>query len=476
MNFGLRLKFICLLPLIFVLAGFPSRTVRAESRVASAGWAEVDITPPLGISLGGRGSPETHANKILDPLHAQVLYLKDANGTGMVVVSFDLIGMSRDLGARIRTSIVHELGVEYNLVVLNCSHTHSGPYMCRDIMAGIAPEPPNEIDYLNALADKIVAATRTTKKSLTPVKVEVFEGKSQVAINRRGHNKSGQPGIIPNPNGPIAEKVWILKLSPTNGAPPAVIFSYACHPVIVYGFDLAAVSADFPGAARNALREKLGDKVHAQFIQGLAGDVRPRVLADLEHNRFRASTATDAKNAGDELARDILTALGTKAKTLDLDIAGTMDYPFMPRGNPPPRSTYENLSTNKNAFLQDVAKYWLARYDLGEEGFARGDALPTGLVRLAKNQWIWYSAGEPCVEWGPKVTKWLAPRNVVMWGYCQQELSYIPTEEMIPEGGYEVNDSNRARASTPAPFAPGINDAVRKSALRQAAFIDAKVK
>jgi hypothetical protein len=47
---------------------------------------------------------------------------------------------------------------------------------------------------------------------------------------------------------------------------------------------------------------------------------------------------------------------------------------------------------------------------------------------------------------------------------------------MLPEGGYEVNDSNRARASTPAAYAPGINEAVRKSLLRQAAFIEAKVK
>jgi hypothetical protein len=470
-----RLTFLPALLLAGIFFGVFCAPCEAESQTASAGWAEAEITPPLGISLGGRGTPETHANKILDPLYAQVLYLKDANGAGMVVVSFDLIGMSHDLGNRIRNSIVQELGVEYNLVVLNCSHTHSGPYMFRELMAGIAPQPQNEIDYFNALANKIVSATRAAKKSLTPVKVEVFEGTSKVAINRRGRDKTGHPGIIPNPNGPIAEKVWVMKLSPVDKSAPAVVFSYACHPVIVYEYEKAAISADFPGVTRNALREALGEKSHVQFVQGLAGDVRPRVLADIEHNRFRAPTPADKISAGKELAGDVLKALEGKGKKLDLNLAGTMDRPFLPRGNPPPRAIYETMATNKSEFQRSVAKYWLERYDSGE-GFARGDALPVGLIRLAKDQWVWYSAGEPCVEWGPLVAKWLAPRNVVMWGYCQQGLSYIPTEEMLPEGGYEVNDSNRARASTPAAYAPGINEAVRKSVLRQAAFIDAKVK
>ena len=199
-------------------------SVRAETLSASAGWADVDITPPLGIGLGGRGGPEATAHKVLDPLYAEVLYLKDGKGTGMVVVSFDLVGISHELSERIRTAIVRELGVGYDLVVLNCSHTHSGPYMIRDLIAGVGPPPQMEIDYFKTLTDKIIEATRAAKKSIAPVKVEVFEGKSRVAINRRGKNREGKRAIIPDPNGPIAEKVWILKLSPLDGGAPAVIF------------------------------------------------------------------------------------------------------------------------------------------------------------------------------------------------------------------------------------------------------------
>jgi hypothetical protein len=444
-----------------------------------AGWAEVEITPPLGIALGGRGGPITSATKILDPLVAQVLFLQDASGTGFVLVSFDLIGISHELSDKIRRDIVHELGVDWNLVVLNTSHTHSGPYMIRDLMAGVGPAPGIEINYFKTLEEKIILAARAAEKKLTPVKVEVFNGVSEIAINRRGKNRFGKRGIIPDANGPFDKNLWVMKLTPQNGTAPAILFSYACHPVLVYGFNYSAVSADFPGVARKVLREKFGEKIHAQFVQGFAGDVRPRIVADLKNNRFRASTPDDLQKAGTELANDISSALKNDGKVLSLKIAAASDQPFLPRDKPPSRETYEKMradaSQKTNKFLIAVSEFWLARYDSGE-GFAKGDAWPVGLIRLADNQWICYMAGEPCVEWREKLSRWLPGKNFVPFGYCQESNTYFPTAEMLPEGGYEVLDCNRARASSPAPFAPGIDDAIRESFLRQLSFINANVK
>src|SRR2546421_5676155 len=101
---------------IFTVAnGTPCAAENAEA-AAMAGWAQVEITPPLGIGLGGRGGPETLAKNNLDPLYAQVLYLKDSKGTGFVLASFDLVSLPHELSDRIRNAIVNELGVEWNLV------------------------------------------------------------------------------------------------------------------------------------------------------------------------------------------------------------------------------------------------------------------------------------------------------------------------------------------------------------------------
>lgn len=465
--------------LLFTFFSFEISSAEKVKSTAQAGWAEIDITPPLGITLGGRGAPSTASKKVLDPLFAQVLYLKDAKETGFVLVSLDLISVSHELSDKLRLALMHELGVPWNLIVLNCSHTHSGPYMIRDLMAGVGNAPEIEIKYFKTLEQKIILAARIAAQTMTSVKVETYEGTSKVAINRRGKNKNGQRGIVPDPNGPIAEKVWVLKVSPKNGNPPAIIFSYACHPVIVYSYNFSAISADFPGVTRNVLREKLGEKVHTQFVQGLAGDVRPRIVADLEKKRFRASTTSDLQKAGTDLANDVLTALETKGVTLNLNIAGASDRPFLPRDQPPAREIYEQMKSEAaaktNKFQTALSEYWLSCYDSGF-GFAKGDAWPIGLIRLAENQWVCYFAGEPCVEWATKLSQWLPGKNIVPWGYCQEGLSYLPTAEMLPEGGYEVLESNRARRSTPAQHAPGINDAVRESLLRQLSFINTQVK
>jgi hypothetical protein len=480
MNFKRPFFNVIFIPLLVLMLCNSLRS--AESRLessASAGWAEIEITPPLGIALGGRGAPATASKKVVDPLFAQVLFLKDSKGTGFVLVSFDLISLSHDLSEKIRLKIVHELGVSWNLVVLNCSHTHSGPYMLRDLMAGVDPAPQIEIDYFKSLEQKIISATRAAAKAMTPVKVEVFNGTSEIAINGRGKNKIGETSLLPNANGLFDEKLWVMKLTPDNEKPPAVIFSYACHPVITYGFNYSAISADFPGVARNVLREKLGPKTHAQFVQGLAGNVRPRIVADLKNNRFRKPTPDDLQKAGTDLANDVLSALESKGEVLSLNIAGTSDRPFTPRDKPPEREVFEKMKTDAaaktNKFQTAVSKHWLSCYDSGY-GFAKGDAWPVGLIRLAEKQWICYFAGEPCVEWRAKISQWLPGKNFVPWGYCQEGISYLPTEEMLHEGGYEVADSNRTRVSTPTQHAPGINDAVRESLLRQLSFINADVK
>jgi hypothetical protein len=217
----------------------------AAGPVARAGWSEVEITPPLGIALGGRGGPLTLANKVLDPLCAQVLYLQDVKGTGFVLVSFDMVGITHELGDRIRTAIVHEVGVEWNLVVLNCStpwravHDSQFDGRCR-------PAPKVESDYFDALTEKIISATRAAAKSLKPVDAEVFNGKSEVGINRRNRNRQGLMTMLPNANAPFDEKVWVLKLTPKDGGEAAVIFlrlsSSSRH-----GAAFFAISADFPG-------------------------------------------------------------------------------------------------------------------------------------------------------------------------------------------------------------------------------------
>ena len=286
--------------------------------------------------------------------------------------------------------------------------------------------------------------------------------------------------MLPNAQAPFDEKVWVMKLTPERRARPAVVFSYACHPVIVYGYAYSAISADFPGATRNLLRESLGPKAHFQFVQGFAGDIRPRVLADLDKRPF-PQVATGGFGAGGQGPgrRGADRAEVPRRKRFHWTLRAPRTGHILPRGKPPPTGGVTKRCgraalANTNAFRLGVSDYWLKHYDSGE-GFARGDAWSLGLIRLAGNQWIVHSGGEPCIEWRAKIAQWLALLNIVDLGLLPggERLSADGSDaagRRLRGAGFELRPREHARALRARHRA-----AVRESLLRQLAFIRAKV-
>ena len=90
-----------------------------------AGWAGIDITPPLGLPLGGRGPRFTNGATLLDPLTAHALLLEDAKGSRTLWLSLDLIGVSFATSAQWRYDLAAATGVPYEAIILNFAHTHS---------------------------------------------------------------------------------------------------------------------------------------------------------------------------------------------------------------------------------------------------------------------------------------------------------------------------------------------------------------
>ncbi|MGB9626660.1 MAG: neutral/alkaline non-lysosomal ceramidase N-terminal domain-containing protein, partial [Phycisphaerae bacterium] len=416
---------IVLLP---VVTGF-SDALRADAAVALAGFAETDITPPVGIDLGGRGCSNESSNAIVDPLFAQAAVLQDARGHTLVFVSLDLIGLSRPCGDALRAEIAGKLHTPAENVILNCSHTHSGPMMYRDVLAACGPPKDIERKYMEELAAKVVAMCAAAADRLAPVMVRVFQGKSDIGIDRRGRNERGEPAMVPNPAGPRDPTVWILRLDSPGGEPRGILFSYACHPVTVYGCARRSISADYPGAARRELRAALGRGVHVQFFQGAAGNIRPRVAADLKALKFRPGTLADKDTVGRQLATAVLDAFKGQGRTLSLEIAATMTRIDLARGTPPDRSVYERIAASGHDHQAAAARYWLEQYDKG--GPTQETVSWTlGVVRLAPDQWICYFSGEPVVQWVSLVRRWFGDRPVAVFGYTQEAFGYLPVDEI----------------------------------------------
>jgi len=101
-----------------------------------AGVATIDITPNNSLWMAGFAARTAPSQGTALPLHAKALALDDGRGQPAVLVTCDLLGVTR----RIADSVANAVRDRYKLprarLLLNASHTHCGPVI--DDMLSIA--------------------------------------------------------------------------------------------------------------------------------------------------------------------------------------------------------------------------------------------------------------------------------------------------------------------------------------------------
>src|SRR5215471_18006993 len=124
-----------------------------------AGVGRVNITPDKPIYLSGYAA-RTHASEgVQHDLWAKALAIEDNQGSRVVVVTMDLIGIPRGLADIVAARVQKQYGLERSRLVLNASHTHTGPMVGRnlDILFDLSPAERTVIDeYTARLTDNLV--------------------------------------------------------------------------------------------------------------------------------------------------------------------------------------------------------------------------------------------------------------------------------------------------------------------------------
>src|SRR5687767_1735695 len=90
----------------------------------TAGAAQVDVTPPVGIPMAGyyslRGAEGTH-----DPLLAKAIVF-EKDGTRAALVGLDLITTTAGLVADARKLVEDRTGIPGRNVMISATHSHTG--------------------------------------------------------------------------------------------------------------------------------------------------------------------------------------------------------------------------------------------------------------------------------------------------------------------------------------------------------------
>ncbi len=301
---GIRTWLLIAIALSSALAT-PREVAAAELR---AGAAKVDITNKDAGPVSG--IPYVKALVLTDGKTTAVIATVDAVAIGQIG------SIRNDYLGKVRAELKKDLGIAPENFVVNASHCHA--IICEDIV------------------ERTVQAVKAAYEKLEPVTAGVGRGtETRVSENRRIKLKNGREADVRHAYsmpadedvadvGPIDPEIGILRLDRKNGTPLAIVYNFACHPIM--GVPSKVNTGDMTSFANQAIEDCYGEGTTAIFLQGCGGDINPIQYKAVNYPR-------DAEPLGNLLALSTIRA-ANKIKTGDKTDLHVINEPLeLPRAD-----------------------------------------------------------------------------------------------------------------------------------------------
>lgn len=406
---------------LLLLLGLPAAAQDGPAAF-KAGFAEVDITPPMGTPKQGSNS-KTVASSVADPIYARAAVF-ELGAERFAILQLDTALILAGETAAIRARIAKDHGFPGDRVMVAATHNHAGPALINEGL-------PRSETYIATLVEKCAEALGKAVAARQEAQVALgvaFE--FNVAFNRRVVMRDGTTrthGSFKDPNalmfeGPIDPEVGVLALRGRDGRMLGALVNFACHPT--HHWNDGVISAGFPGVAARLLKEQ-GIPV-PMFLQGAAGN--------MHHQDPRGTPARTMEEIGKILADDALKALqgakwttpaklGARSVTLKLPFRTLTDADLQGNGKGMQRFGEKGYYDRKIPELLETMKKGT---DDGEVQVFRIDDLA-----LASQP------SESFAELGLRIKEAAWPLRAWAICYANGMLGYLPTEEAFKRGGYE---------------------------------------
>ncbi|MDD2710536.1 MAG: hypothetical protein PHV34_21360 [Verrucomicrobiae bacterium] len=421
-----------------------------------AGFHETDITPPAGIYLAGFGYRTKPSEGVTDPLYLRIAAFEDDQHHSWVVVTADLLKFPTAMCWRLKRWFARATGMDPACLLLNASHTHCGPLL--SVFPAI-PEWPLNTSYVDSLEKNIQAGIREAMAQMEDIRLTFSMGRADFMVNRRLPAPDGGITWAANEQGCVDQELPILAAYTLRDKLKAVLYSCACHPTSKGGY---LISADYPGAISRSLKNRLGSQVHTLFLQGAGGSSKPRFFNPAT-KAFVQATPAQVDELGEKAGAQIVNSIQSRdASPLNLDLASrekVIKIPFDASKYPSDDKLMEMMDQDCNdcGCPPQINRFW-AREVLEKR---RTGTLPlhhemlVNKTRLSGDLALIGASGEWTAEAGTLIKQSSPSAKTIFLGYCFYTNAYIPSDSMLPQGGYEVLASPRYHAT--APFAPGID-------------------
>jgi hypothetical protein len=401
---------------------------------------------------------------VRDDLMGRVLVMSNGD-SHIALITLDVIGLDAAQVSEVRQGIEEATGISSDHVMISCSHTHSGPVMPssdprRDPFDSREQVPvPSRVDVL---VDMLVGAAGQARKNMQEVSLRFLKGAlvgwSQ---NRR---RVAQGGV------PIDPDVMGFVLTGKNGDPLSIVVNYTCHPTVMGGKNLL-ISADYPGAMAR-LVGSVFKGCSVLFINGACANINPNWFK-LENNAFE-TVDRFGQALGGEVIRSVQSAIAMGEAERDTTLLGRCICDPLPLWPQPDGDGANEVLAAQRALLEKAKAggfpknpfpFWHSMTvdeNLSVAGAESYVAWAETLARLAESNisveapgaevqvlrigrgGIASYPGEVFMELGLRVKEAFKDRPVMVAGYSNGSVGYIPTKEAFREGGYEVTSAQRA--------------------------------
>ena len=407
------------------------------------GVARVDITPEPPVPLAGFASRASlgPATGVARPLHLRVLAFADARGHPAAVFAVaDLLYWGPDVAADVRARVAARFAIPDQAVVLHATHTHSGPQVSRRFTPLLgAPHPP----YLRRLGPAVVAAVDEAFGNAEPVTVRRGEAPCRLATNRRIARVGG-----PDAKAAVDPTVTVVRFDSSAGRVKGLLAHFACHPVVTHA---NTVSADFAGAAMDAVEQRLPPGAVAAYAQGCCGDLNPDRYVDGD---FVDGDESDVHACGVRLADAVGAALGEAGPAATVAVETSRSVVELPVEPVPDEATLHDLRGRPG-----VVGEWAALLASDPERRWSTVSMELSLLRLSSDLVLLGMSAEPTSAYGRWVKERYAGR-VLPLGYTNGMFGYLVTDAELDGGGYECVEAPLYFAM-PGPLARGAEGVAR---------------
>lgn len=425
---------------------FLAAVAGASADELSAGVSRIKITPPMPFQLSGYASRTNLATDVRTDLWAKAVALRDPDGARAVIVTTDLIGLPKEISEDVAARAIAKHGLSRSQVIFNSSHTHSGPM--------VRPNLPNLLQftdgqatrldqYARELTGRLASVIDGALADIAPARVAIAHDTADFAANRREPTPNGfKLGV--NPSGPVDHDVPVLTIRAPDGRLRAILFAYACHNTTLTG-TWNMIDGDYAGAAQRQI-ESAHPGCTALFMMLCGGDQNPNprnTIELAEQNGLTLAASVERGLAGP--SRPVRAPIRSGHRLIRLEFA------------PHTREQFVKELEDKIVSRQHRARLMLAAYDRGQP--VRDVPYPVQAIRFAGDLCLLGLGGEVVVDYALRSKREFPAENLIVAGYCNDVMCYIPTVRILREGGYEPCDS-MVYYGQPGPFAESVEEMI----------------